>query len=431
MGFVVLYDQTGRVRPPAAPTLLSATAINDARIDLAWTDNASNEDGFKIERSPDGVGSWVEITTVGADVVTYSNTGLDPSTQYFYRVRAYKGGANSAYSNVDDATTTAIPAPSGLSATAISTSRIDLAWTDNSATEDGFKIERSPAGAGTWAQIDTVGAGVVTYSNTGLTSNTGYDYRVRAYRGSFNSAYSGTATASTYALPSDVSGLQMWLSADSGTFQDSARTVPAVSDGDPVGGWADQSGNAKHGSQTTSANKPTLKLSIVNSKPVLRFDGTDFLVLPTLAALTAGEIFVVVKTTVDPASSSTTGGLWRFGTSNATQYSFSGDGVIYDDFGTTSRKTTVNPATTLAQFNVYNVISVSGEWTNILNGTQLFTTGTNTVAFNSAPWIGEGDGGGPTWLVGDISEIFLFDAKLSAGNRTLMLNYLRNKYNTP
>jgi Concanavalin A-like lectin/glucanases superfamily len=67
----------------------------------------------------------------------------------------------------------------------------------------------------------------------------------------------------------------LWLRADAGTYQDAARTIPAVADGDPVGGWADQSGNAHHASQATAAARPTLQLSELHGKPVLRFDGVD------------------------------------------------------------------------------------------------------------------------------------------------------------
>jgi hypothetical protein len=92
----------------------------------------------------------------------------------------------------------AIPAaPSGLTATAVSSTQIDLTWTDNSGfNEDGFKIERLQNG-NTWAQIGTVGAGVTTFANTGLTPNKTYTYRVRAFNVLGNSAYSNTASAKT------------------------------------------------------------------------------------------------------------------------------------------------------------------------------------------------------------------------------------------
>jgi len=191
--------------PPAAPSNLTATAASSSQINLSWTDNSNNEDGFRIERCQ-GVGcaNFAEITTVGANATSYLNTGLTASTAYQYRVRAYSSPGNSAYSNIASATTLATavtPAPpSNLTATAISGSQIDLVWTDNSNNEIGFKIERSLEGT-LFSQIATVGGNVTTYSDSNLLPGITYYYRVRAYNGTGDSAYSNTANATTFLLP--------------------------------------------------------------------------------------------------------------------------------------------------------------------------------------------------------------------------------------
>jgi len=191
---------------PAAPSDLTATVFSATRIDLEWTDNSSTETEFRIERKTGAGGTWSQIATVPPNTTTYSNTGLSGSTHYFYRVRAYNLAGNSIYSNEADATTLAAGAPSGLTATAVSTSQIDLNWTDNSANETGFRIERKTGVGGAYAQIGSVGSAVETYSDTGLSASTEYYYTVISFNGSGDLEQSNEASATTQAAPPIVGG---------------------------------------------------------------------------------------------------------------------------------------------------------------------------------------------------------------------------------
>jgi hypothetical protein len=96
----------------ASPTDLQVVAMSETHIDLAWVQD-SYETEFRVERSPDGSTNWAEVGVVGADVTAYSDTGLNPATTYYYRVRAYRqdGGQYSGYSNVAEGTTVGIVAP--------------------------------------------------------------------------------------------------------------------------------------------------------------------------------------------------------------------------------------------------------------------------------------------------------------------------------
>jgi hypothetical protein len=98
-----LYPATGTPTPPAAPSNLTASPSGKRAINLTWTDNSNNETGFKIERGTDGV-NFSQITTVGANVTSYKNSGLTSGVRYYYRVRATSGAGDSAYSNVANAT---------------------------------------------------------------------------------------------------------------------------------------------------------------------------------------------------------------------------------------------------------------------------------------------------------------------------------------
>ncbi len=93
--------------PPAAPTALSASATGPSTIALAWTDNAGNENGFRIERSGDNV-NFTEVATVGVNQTMFGDSGLSSQATYYYRVRAanlYNTVSYSAYTNVASATT--------------------------------------------------------------------------------------------------------------------------------------------------------------------------------------------------------------------------------------------------------------------------------------------------------------------------------------
>lgn len=94
---------------PAAPSGLTATTFDQQRIDLVWTDNSLNETGFELQRSTDAFSSWV-VFNLGANVTSFSNTGLAASTAYTYRVQAKNAGGFSTFSNTATATTNAPPA---------------------------------------------------------------------------------------------------------------------------------------------------------------------------------------------------------------------------------------------------------------------------------------------------------------------------------
>lgn len=75
--------------------------------------------------------------------------------------------------------------------------------------------------------------------------------------------------------PGSLPGLQLWLRADTGVFQDPGLGTPALAAGDPVGGWRDQSGRGHHALQAAAASRPTLAPDAAGGRPALRFDGVD------------------------------------------------------------------------------------------------------------------------------------------------------------
>lgn len=189
--------------PPAAPSNLVATTQSSSSIKLTWTDNSSNEEGFRVERKTGSTGSWAQIASVAANVGTYTNTGLTQHTTYYYRVRAYCADVLSAYSNEAYATTlyTTPATPTNLSAEAVSSSQVDLTWTDNASVETAYRVERKTGSGGAWSQIASLGANATSYSNTGLQHGYTYYYRVRALNVNVYSGYSNEASATPVLAP--------------------------------------------------------------------------------------------------------------------------------------------------------------------------------------------------------------------------------------
>jgi len=90
---------TTPILTPAAPSNLRVTATNRTSIRVAWNDNSSNETGFYVERSTDGV-NFTRVMTVGANILNALVQSLLPNTLYYFRVQSYNSYGGSAYSNV-------------------------------------------------------------------------------------------------------------------------------------------------------------------------------------------------------------------------------------------------------------------------------------------------------------------------------------------
>ena len=169
---------------PNAPTGVVATAIDFDQIHLAWTDNADNESGFRIERKMGAEGEYSFVGNVPGDVTSYTDKGLLPETEYFYRISSYVNGAQSSdQSDEVSATTLSVPlpeAPTELVITSQTFSQVNLTWTDESEVEDGFKIQRK-VGAGEFEDLATVNKNVTYFSDVSVQESKSYTYRVVAF----------------------------------------------------------------------------------------------------------------------------------------------------------------------------------------------------------------------------------------------------------
>jgi hypothetical protein len=186
----------------AAPTNLTAALLSGpTRVQLAWTDNATNETGFVIERSVNGA-PFVQFGTRGprggTGNTTFTTNTLVAGNTYTYRVKAVLGTTSSAYSNEASVTMPALPAaPSNLAGSAVRIpgnnfqDRATLTWTDNANipnNETSFQIQRSTSSNFNNSTTYTVGADVTTFSQN-VSRALNYYYRVRARNAVGNSAW--------------------------------------------------------------------------------------------------------------------------------------------------------------------------------------------------------------------------------------------------
>jgi len=230
-----------------------------------------------------GGGSYDPDGTISAWSWSFGDAGL-ANTSVATHTYAGKGvytavlavTDNAGFSDTDSVviTVTGPPmAPGNLTATAVSSSQINLAWADMSNDETGFTVERA-TGGGSWASIATVDTNVRSYANTGLPASATYQYRVKAANAAGESGYTNTASATTPAAPAihvgDLDGTRSvskrsWSAKATITVHDTAdRTVSgAVVSGKWSTGTAASCTTGTTGACTFSASKiPTSAASV-------------------------------------------------------------------------------------------------------------------------------------------------------------------------
>jgi uncharacterized protein (TIGR03437 family) len=188
---------------PPAPTL-QATATSSSQVHLSWSTTATGILLFSVERRTTA-GVYSQISQPTATSTSYDDSGLTGSTTYLYRMRVQTGAGFSPYSNEVTVTTLqALPAaPTNLQSTAISSSQINLTWTDNAPDATAIRVEYLPPSSTTYTDIGAA-ATLTSAGITNLQPNTAYSFRVRAQNAAGYSAYSNVAAATTLPIPTTV-----------------------------------------------------------------------------------------------------------------------------------------------------------------------------------------------------------------------------------
>lgn len=287
------------------------------------------------------------------------------------------------------------------------------------------EIEHEFTSAGTFA-LDSAFAGIpVTVTITGTatfgslsSSGSAYvtkDVDVTVTSGSVVVAYDPADLSDIDA----ISGIELILEPD---------RESAYSDGDTLTTLNDQSGNARN--FTNDNGTPTWEEDVVNGRAVVRFGSTESLVAGSnfASGFTSGETFIVAKADADPAATVNAGPFIAQGQTSTGSHVPWSDGNVYDSWGSTARKTVGNPTPSLASWRYINVRSASGAWTWHLDGTQIFTTGTNTVGFSHAPRMAyTNHGSGRSWP-GDVAFVLMTSAILSTDDRATIVTYIQGAF---
>ncbi|MDH7464068.1 PA14 domain-containing protein [Chitinophagaceae bacterium 26-R-25] len=202
-------DNVSAGSAPLAPSLPTATVNSYRQITVGWKDNSTTETGFEIVRGTANAGPFTSLATTAAGAINFIDTfALNPSTAYYYKIRAVGTGGASAFTSVATTSTQAAPAapgaPSGLGLVVNSSKQITLNWTDNSGIETAMEVWRSSNDNTNYRVIATLNPNTVNYVDATVLPNETYLYKVRAKIVGNNSAFSNEVTGRSLDLKPTV-----------------------------------------------------------------------------------------------------------------------------------------------------------------------------------------------------------------------------------
>jgi parallel beta-helix repeat protein len=239
--------------PPSIPAGVSAAAPSSSKVNLAW--NASSDNvgvsGYTLYRD----GST--LATVSAATLTYSDNTVAPGTSYSYSVDAFDAAGNHSAPSAPAAVTTATvdstppSIPTGVSATAPSSAKVNLAWNASSDNVGvtGYTVYRNGSSLG------TVSGATLTYTDNAVTPSTSYSYTVDAFDAKGNhSSQSAPATVQVPAQPQQPKFVQAKVVTTGSRVTSTTVTLGAVSQGDLLVGEFGQFDSAGHVSVSDNVN---------------------------------------------------------------------------------------------------------------------------------------------------------------------------------
>jgi hypothetical protein len=209
---------------PEAPAGLSAGNPTATSLDVSWN-SVPDATSYELFRASSASGPWTTQAHAGSET-SWTDSGLEPETTYYYEVRAVNQVGPSPLSASASATTASaaplpVPdVPTGLSVGNPRPSRLDISWNGVSGAT-GYELFRAGSASGPWTSQVHSGSGT-SWTDSGLAPETAYHYAVRAVNGSGASPLSASATATTAAqgswrtlsltgIPSTVATKVIWI----------------------------------------------------------------------------------------------------------------------------------------------------------------------------------------------------------------------------
>ena len=199
--------------------------------------------------------------------------------------------------------------------------------------------------------------------------------------------------------------------------------------GDQIETWSDISGNANHGTQTTSVNRAVLITSYFAGRKFFNFSAFSHQMynLPgnLLGASSEAAMYTILAVKSDPPAATGETGLYRIQNNGNDNHFPYVDGNVYDGFFSTSRKSTGNPSQDLRSLHLINMISKSGFYSLSIDAASHYQTTTNVIGVVSGEYkYGQSDNGIAAYLNGYQSDLIFVSGALSSSDNSKMEGFL-------